>query len=158
MFAEGVTTDNRLTRTGVAAMRKAVFTTARALFAAGATGILGIAMLAAPTAAWASDGDCTQLNSCSLAFTSDGQPAGTSVDAVITAGFDSHGGPVKVEVLDGSGRLVTGSTAAVTVAIGSNPGSGSLAGTATVYARGGVASFSNLSIDKPGIGYTLTAT
>jgi len=96
--------------------------------------------------------------SCSLAFTGDGQPAGAAVNAVITSGFPSPGGPVKVEVLDGSGKLVTGSTAAVTVAIGSNPGAGSLSGTLTVNASGGVASFSDLSIDQPGDGYTLTAT
>ena len=96
--------------------------------------------------------------SCSLAFTSDGQPADTAVNAVITSAAGSQGGPVKVEVLDGSGQLVTGSTAAVTVAIGSNPGSGSLSGTLTVNASGGVASFSDLSINQPGDGYTLTAT
>jgi hypothetical protein len=161
MFAEGVTSHNRLTRTGVAAMRKSVFTTARALFAAGATGILGIAMLAAPTAAWASYGDCTQLNSCSLAFTTDGQPTGTTVSTKITSSFDSpDAGPVKVEVLDAWGRLVTNSKAAVTVAITptANPGSGTLSGTTTVNASGGVASFSDLSINQPGIGYRLTAT
>jgi hypothetical protein len=96
--------------------------------------------------------------SCSLAFTSDGEPADAAVNAVITAAVGSQGGPVKVEVLDGSGQLATGSTATVTVAIGSNPGSGSLSGTLTVNATGGVASFSNLSIDQPGDGYTLTAT
>jgi hypothetical protein len=96
--------------------------------------------------------------SCSLAFTSDGQPAGAAVNAVITSGFPSPGGPLKVEVLDGSGHLVTSSTAAVTVAIGSNPGAGSLSGTLTVNASGGVASFSDLSINQPGDGYTLTAT
>ena len=98
--------------------------------------------------------------SCSLAFTSDGQPAGAAVNAAITSDFPSPGGPVKVEVLDGSGHLVTSSTAAVTVAIGSNPnpGSASLSGTLTVNASGGVASFSDLSINQPGDGYTLTAT
>jgi hypothetical protein len=96
--------------------------------------------------------------SCSLAFASDGEPAGTAVNAVITSAVGSQGGPVKVEVLDGSGQLAIGSTATVTVAIGSNPGSGSLSGTLTVNASGGVASFSDLSIDQPGDGYTLTAT
>jgi hypothetical protein len=76
---------------------------------------------------------------------------------VISAGFGSQGGPVKIEILDEDGHLVTGSTASVAIAIGSNPGSGSLSGTVTVQARGGVASFPNLSISKPGIGYTLTA-
>jgi len=100
----------------------------------------------------------TVTGSCSLAFTSDGEPTGTVAGQVITSRFNSSGGPVKVEVLDGSGQLATGSTAAVAVAIGSNPGSGTLSGTTTADASGGIASFPNLSIDKPGIGYTLTAT
>lgn len=145
-------------------MRKADFTVGRKLFGMLAGSMLGAvmlgaAMLAAPAAASTSSGTCTWSGKghCSLAFTADGQPAGAAVSAVIAAGFGSQGGPVKVKVLDGSGHLVTGSTAAVTVAIGSNPGSGSLSGTVTVHAKGGIASFSNLSIDKPGIGYTLTA-
>src|SRR5207237_1144191 len=44
-----------------------------------------------------------------------------------------------------------------TVAIGTNPGGGTLSGTTTVAAVSGVATFSNLSIDKVGTGYTLTA-
>jgi hypothetical protein len=100
----------------------------------------------------------TVTGSCSLAFTSDGEPTGTVAGQVITSSFNSSGGPVKVEVLDGSGQPATTSTAAVVVAIGSNPGSGRLSGTTTVDASGGIASFPNLSIDKPGIGYTLTAT
>jgi hypothetical protein len=138
-------------------MRKAVFTTARALFAAGVTGMLGIAMLTAPTAAWASSGGCSQQNQCSLVFTTDGQPAATAVNATITSSVGSQGGPVKVEIMDQSG-LVTNAKAAITVAITANPGSGKLSGTTTVNTSGGVASFSNLSINKPGFGYTLTAT
>jgi hypothetical protein len=142
-------------------MRNAVFTTARAFFAAGATAMLGVAMLAAPTAVWASSGGCNQSGPCSLAFTTDGQPTGTTVNTTITPSFDSPGaGPVKVEVLDQFGHLVTASKAAITIAITStaNPGSGTLSGTTTVTASGGVASFSDLSIDQPGIGYRLTAT
>lgn len=96
--------------------------------------------------------------SCSLAFTSDGQPAGAAVNAVITSNFPAPGGPVKVAVLDGSGHVATGSAAAITVAIGTNPASGSLSGTLTVNASGGIAAFSDLSINQPGDGYTLTAT
>jgi hypothetical protein len=93
---------------------------------------------------------------CSLAFTANGEPTNTAVGAVIT---DSQGGPVIVEVLDGSGQLDTSSTAAVTMAIGTNPGSGSLSGTLTVNARGGVASFSDLSINAAALNpYTLVAT
>jgi len=37
------------------------------------------------------------------------------------------------------------------------PGGGTLSGTTTLSAVSGVATFSNLSIDKSGAGYTLTA-
>lgn len=98
----------------------------------------------------------TLTGSCSLAFTSDGQPTGTTVSAVITS---ATGGPVKVEILDGSGQLATGSTAAVTIAIANvqGTGSGSLSGTTTVDASAGVASFSDLSINATGA-YALVAT
>ena len=142
-------------------MGKAVFTTARALIAATATGMLGIAMLAAPSAARASSGGCNSSSPCSLAFTPDGQPAGTTVNAKITTSFDSpDAGPVKVEVVDQFGAVVTNAKAAITIAITStaNPGAGRLSGTTTVNTSGGVASFSGLSINQPGIGYRLTAT
>src|SRR5512140_1021616 len=64
---------------------------------------------------------------------------------------------VQVTVQDASGNTVTTSTAIITVAIGTNPGGGTLSGTTTVAAVNGVATFSNLSIDKAGAGYTLTA-
>ena len=53
---------------------------------------------------------------------------------------------------------ITNFTGTVTVAIGTNPSAGTLSGTTTVALTNGVATFSNLSIDKPGSGYTLTAT
>src|SRR5439155_40507 len=49
-------------------------------------------------------------------------------------------------------------TGNITVAIGTNPSIGTLTGTLTHAAVSGVASFSGLSIDKVGTGYTLTAT
>src|SRR5213075_1168238 len=52
----------------------------------------------------------------------------------------------------------TNSSANVTVALGNNPGSGTLSGTLTRPAVGGAASFGNLSIDKVGTGYTLVAS
>ncbi|OYW75121.1 MAG: hypothetical protein B7Z37_14995, partial [Verrucomicrobia bacterium 12-59-8] len=64
---------------------------------------------------------------------------------------------VTVQVQDAAGNLTT-STAGVTMAIGTNPGSGTLSGTATVNAVAGIATFSTLSIDKVGTGYTLGAT
>jgi hypothetical protein len=140
-------------------MREGVFTVRRTVLALLAASMLVAATPAAPAVASMSWNHCTGsgMSACSLKFTSGGQPAGTAVGRVIAAGFGSQGGPVKVEVLDGSGHLATGSTATITVAIGSNPGSGSLSGTVTVHASAGVASFSDLSISKPGIGYTLTA-
>src|SRR5439155_18724727 len=64
---------------------------------------------------------------------------------------------VTVRIVDQFGNTTT-STDSVTVAIGTNPSSGTLSGTATVAAVAGVATFSGLSIDKTGTGYTLTAT
>src|SRR5256885_5873691 len=49
-------------------------------------------------------------------------------------------------------------TSSITVAIGTNPASGTLAGTTTVAAVNGVATFANLSINNPGTGYTLIAS
>src|SRR5256885_6697001 len=49
---------------------------------------------------------------------------------------------------DAQGNTATGFTGNVTVAIGTNPGSGTLTGPATVAASAGVATFANLAIDK----------
>src|SRR5262249_49891240 len=43
------------------------------------------------------------------------------------------------------------------IALGSNPGGGTLNGTTSVTVSGGVATFSNLSISATGTGYNLTA-
>src|SRR3989441_1099337 len=64
---------------------------------------------------------------------------------------------VRVTAQDALGNTATGFTGTVTVAIGTNPGGGTLAGAASVAAVSGVATFSNLSINKVGSGYTLTA-
>ncbi len=61
-----------------------------------------------------------------------------------------------LRILDANDNL-TSSTASVTVAIGTNPGGGTLAGTLTRAAVAGTATFNDLSIDKAGVGYTLTA-
>ena len=118
-------------------------------------------MLTAPTAAWAGSGGCTSSTPCALAFTAGGQPAGTTVNTPISSSFDSpSAGPVQVAVVDQLGNTVTNAKASITIDITSaaNPGSGTLAGTKTVSTSGGVASFSDLSINQPGIGYRLTAT
>ncbi len=66
--------------------------------------------------------------------------------------------PVTVLIQDANGNLVTTETRSVTIALGANPAGGTLAGTKTVSAVGGIATFSNLSIDKSGTGYTLVAS
>jgi len=160
-LAECVTTRQSDDADGGFPMCKAVFTTTRVLFAAGAAGMLGIAMLAAPTTVWASSGGCSSSSPCSLVFATGGQPAGTTINTRITSSFDSPtAGPVEVEIVDPFGNLVTNAKANITVAITptANPGNGTLSGTKTVTTSNGVASFFNLSIDQPGVGYRLTAT
>jgi hypothetical protein len=94
---------------------------------------------------------------CALRFVT--QPTDAQVGQHITGTAGSPTGPaVSVEIVDSSGHRVTGSTASVTMAIGSNPGGGTLSGTKTVAASAGLASFGDLSIDKPGTGYTLQAS
>jgi len=62
---------------------------------------------------------------------------------------------VQLRAEDTGGNLVTSFTGLVTVAIAANPAGGTLSGTTTVAAVGGLATFSDLSIDKVGTGYTL---
>lgn len=64
---------------------------------------------------------------------------------------------VTVRIVDAYGNL-TPSAASVTLALGSNPGGGTLSGTLTVAAVAGVATFPGISVDKAGVGYTLTAS
>jgi hypothetical protein len=66
--------------------------------------------------------------------------------------------PVQVEIQDLGGNRVAGATNSVTLAFGSNPGGGTLSGGGAVSAVGGVATFSSLSVDQAGVGYTLVAT
>jgi hypothetical protein len=64
-----------------------------------------------------------------------------------------------VSVEDATGNVVTGKAQSVTLSIQSNPAGGTLSGTLTmaVNTNTGLATFSGLSIDKVGLGYTLTA-
>jgi hypothetical protein len=83
-----------------------------------------------------------------LAFTT--QPVNTTAGATIPT--------VRVTVRDGSGNTVTGYSGMVTMAIGTDPGNGTLSGTLSVNVSQGVATFSNLSINRTGVGYTLKAS
>jgi len=85
-----------------------------------------------------------------LVFTA--QPSTTPEDATIRSA-------VRVTARERSGRTATRFARRVTLSI--TPGTGDaeavLSGTTTVTAVGGVATFSNLSIDKAGTGYILSA-
>jgi hypothetical protein len=85
-----------------------------------------------------------------LAFTQ--QPSSST-------GGVAFGTQPKVAVEDQYGNTVTTNTSSVTLAIGTNPGPGTLTcATNPLAASAGVASFSGCAIDKTGTGYTLTAT
>lgn len=79
------------------------------------------------------------------------QPSAVGAGSAITPA-------VKVTVQDAAGITVTGSSATVTIAIGTNPTGAVLSGTVSVAAVNGVATFSNLMLNKAGTGYTLKAT
>jgi len=91
----------------------------------------------------------TSGSAVKIAFTV--PPVNTSAGSAITPA-------VKVAFQDAGGNTVTSVNGTVTLAIGSNPAGGTLSGTVAVGAVNGVATFSNLSIDKVGAGYTLVAT
>jgi uncharacterized repeat protein (TIGR01451 family) len=74
--------------------------------------------------------------------------AGTSISPAVT-----------VVVTDAFGNTITtNNTTVVTLAIGTNPGGGTLSGTASATVSAGIATFAGLSINKAGVGYTLGAT
>ncbi|MEO8336561.1 MAG: Ig-like domain-containing protein [bacterium] len=59
------------------------------------------------------------------------------------------------EVRNSAGVLLSTYTGNVTLSIGNNPGSATLAGTTTVAAVNGIATFSAFSLNKIGVGYTV---
>lgn len=68
-------------------------------------------------------------------------------------------GSVQVSVVDSAGVPVTGvESTTVTVALGSNPSGGRLKGTLSQHPTRGVATFSDLWVDRAATGYTFTAT
>lgn len=83
-----------------------------------------------------------------LAFTV--QPSNAVVGAVITPA-------IEVTALDATGGVVTAYSDSVRITIATNPSGGKVAGTTTVLAVAGVARFTDLKINKAGVGYTLQA-
>ncbi len=78
------------------------------------------------------------------------QPSSSTAGAAIAP-------PIQVAIQDAAGNTVTTATDAVTLGIGANPGGGGLFGTVTGNAVNGIATFSTLSIDRAGNGYSLVA-
>ncbi len=65
---------------------------------------------------------------------------------------------VKVAVQDAAGHVATtDSSTTITLTIGTNPGGATIAGGGPVTVTAGVATFSNVALDKAGTGYTLNA-
>jgi MYXO-CTERM domain-containing protein len=79
------------------------------------------------------------------------QPGATQAGAPV-------GPAVQVAIRDAFGNVVTGASDAITLSLESNPGSATLAGTTTVAAVNGVATFADLSLDRSARGYTLQAS
>jgi hypothetical protein len=80
-----------------------------------------------------------------------------TTDPVTTTAGQTITPAVVVNARDNFGNVDANFTGNVTLAISTNPGNGTLSGTATVAAIAGVATFNDLSIDKSGTGYRLTA-
>jgi hypothetical protein len=78
------------------------------------------------------------------------QPVTTALNTAIVPA-------VQVALLDSTNTVVPGATNAVTLQLRANPGESTLAGTLTVNAVNGIATFPDLSLNSLGTGYTLYA-
>lgn len=101
--------------------------------------------------------DTTLDGACSLKFGTEPADAQTGQPITGTA-FTPTGPPLTVNVLDRSSQPVTGSTLPVKLGVGANPGLASIGGAPTQPAAGGTASFSDVTLNRAGNGYTLTAS
>jgi len=78
-------------------------------------------------------------------------PVSQVAGVTVTPGF-------VVQAQDASNNPISTFTGTVSLAIGTNPGGGTLSGTTSVSAVAGVATFNAFSIDKAGTGYTVVAS
>jgi hypothetical protein len=104
---------------------------------------------------------------CSLRFESANQPADADINTPISNTPytpEPAGGPIKVDVLDTNGNVLSSYNGPVSVSLNTpqdvltNPTPSTLGGTTTQNASGGVATFNDLTVNDPGNGYTLTAS
>jgi hypothetical protein len=78
------------------------------------------------------------------------QPSAQTVGSTIST--------VQVSVRDATGNTINSANNTITLALLNNAAGAVLGGTTTVSATNGLASFGNLTLDKPGQGFTLQAT
>lgn len=121
----------------------------------GTVGFLSYALLAGQLASMATISDAFAVRAPAAAQLT------FLVQPVTTPPFATIKPPVQIGALDAQGNPASGFTGLATITIRRNGAvlrSGKLSGTTTVAMNNGVATFSDLSIDQPGNGYTLKAT
>ena len=87
-------------------------------------------------------------STCQLRFAN--QPNTTVTGNAILSGYNSTGSGIKVEIFDPATNQTVNSTANVSLALSFNPASGTLTGGGATAAVAGTATFSSLSVNKPG--------
>jgi hypothetical protein len=93
-----------------------------------------------------------------------GGPGGAATQLVFTAQPQSTqataamGSAVTVQAEDGVGQVDTTFSGVITLTLSPNPDTASLGGNFSVSAINGIATFSNLTVDKADTGYALLAT
>jgi uncharacterized repeat protein (TIGR01451 family) len=108
------------------------------------------------------DGDGDTVARCDIgAYETDASVAAPSLAFTTQPGNGTAGSPISPQPvlekrLAGGGRD-TAYNGTVTIQLANNPSGATLGGTTTVNAVSGVATFTNLSLDKSGTGYTLAA-
>ncbi len=93
---------------------------------------------------WCNVAAPTCIQATKLIFTA--SPVDTTAGATLTP---------TIKAVNNSNIVDPNFTGAVVVTIGTNPGGGTLTGTTVVTAVSGIITYTNLSIDKAGVGYTL---
>ena len=106
-----------------------------------------------------------QASGVSATFTVVGPPAQvtflTQPPATVEAGVPiapAFALPLRVAIQDALGSTVPGAAQAVTLALAANPAGATLAGTTTMAAVDGIATFDSVRVDRPGNEYTLVAS
>ncbi len=114
----------------------------------------------APSASYRLVASATGLASdTTAAFTVLGPPAKLAFVAQPATAASSVTLPiVTVAVQDAAGTTLSAASNSVALAIGANPGGASLSGGAAASPVAGIASFTGLSLNKAGTGYSFTAT